>query len=488
MTHRTRTIATAMGVLALLGPACSSAESDSTQVVTESVVPSDAVVPTPTVLWRNIKTGELDGWVLNETTVTSPVPILRGEFIGLSADARIVSTTFGGVTAFWANGAVTESFMDGDGKLRSSLASPFLCEGECAKQWKPIPSANWGGQVYWYNASTGEVGLWAGALDQVFTLPWRCGPSDGCSSSWKPVLVDGVYGVLWHNASTGELSYWFDDFGRGTRALPLTGKCDLASGCARDWRVIGSADVNRDGTNDLFWYNESTGVISTWLLTDTVQNNQLVGRAVAGTKSLSWSCGPDCAQTYKVAGVMTLARPPQPPLPKPPPPPPCGIANQPVCANGQCASGLAAENGVCHFRRVPRQDEGCGGNGESCCTHPVYTRGCIAGTCGVTGPGGSSVCVNGGGGGGVCPAAQAMCGGCSAGDYVAKRERDNSNQCSSSGDAYVFSCATPCSSANVISVCGNVCPVSYREVSRSPSPTDCQNSAAGDTTRILCTR
>jgi len=77
----------------------------------------------------------------------------------------------------------------------------------------------------------------------------------------------------------------------------LAWKCDAASGCSKDWKVIGAADMNYDGNIDLLWYNSVTGEVSAWLLN---------GTNVTGTMSLSWRCAAstDCSHLWKPGAVI----------------------------------------------------------------------------------------------------------------------------------------------------------------------------------------
>ncbi|MBW4722467.1 hypothetical protein KZQ38_35340, partial [Saccharothrix sp. SC076] len=77
----------------------------------------------------------------------------------------------------------------------------------------------------------------------------------------------GTADVVLYNATSGEVSVWRSDgYGRIIGTLGLTGRCDAASGCARDWKIVGNGDMNGDGHNDLVLYNAFTGEVSVWKL------------------------------------------------------------------------------------------------------------------------------------------------------------------------------------------------------------------------------
>jgi hypothetical protein len=140
----------------------------------------------------------------------------------------------------------------------------------------------------------------------------------------------------------------------------------------------------------------------------------------------------------------------------------CGTLFNPVCINsdgsGYCKGGLVEQQSACMARRVPSEDEGCGGKGESCCTNPIYTSACISGSCGPTGLCGSS----GGGGGGCAPTASLVCGEtCPAGTHVTRWE-NAADLCAESYQKQVI-CTTDC--GTVLDTCGTTCPNGYHETS-----------------------
>src|SRR4051794_20463294 len=133
-------------------------------------------------------------------------------------------------------------------------------------------------QVLWYNIATGELSSWLltinnpGQVTGTQKLSWSCDPT--CARDWKVVGTGNFkdtsrfkMDVLWHNQNTGEVSAWRTDFnGKVTGTLKLSWSCDAASGCSRDWKVVGTGDFNGDGATDVLWHNQSTGEVSAWLL------------------------------------------------------------------------------------------------------------------------------------------------------------------------------------------------------------------------------
>lgn len=165
--------------------------------------------------------------------------------------------------------------------------------------------------VIWHNSATGEVQEWqldaAGGLSKKQDLDWRCDAASGCSHDWRIVGAgnfnsdNALYiNLLWHNATTGVVGAWLrdpssDDQFHVTGSQDVDWRCDAASGCSSHWRAVGTGDFNRDGRTDLLWHNPTTGEVSAWLLDSRGM--------VIGTQPLSWKCDVFCAVQWYVAAI-----------------------------------------------------------------------------------------------------------------------------------------------------------------------------------------
>jgi hypothetical protein len=103
--------------------------------------------------------------------------------------------------------------------------------------------------------------------------------------------------LFWHNESSGEISTWLLNGAGIVNGDPrLNWNCAENSGCTRDWKPIGFGDINSDGFTDLTWYNATTGVVSAWLLNGS--------NTVSARKDLTWTCtaASNCARDWKPVG------------------------------------------------------------------------------------------------------------------------------------------------------------------------------------------
>ncbi|HEY5960116.1 MAG TPA: hypothetical protein VIV60_26365 [Polyangiaceae bacterium] len=89
--------------------------------------------------------------------------------------------------------------------------------------------------------------------------------------------LDNSPDLIWQKQDTGELAVWFLE--NNLHSLPdatvgpaETSLCAPSSG----WEMKGTADFNGDSTNDLLWYNGSTGRLSIWTMNGTTHLDDLL--------------------------------------------------------------------------------------------------------------------------------------------------------------------------------------------------------------------
>src|SRR4051812_40132418 len=161
--------------------------------------------------------------------------------------------------------------------------------------------------LLWFNFTSGEVSTWVldghGTVLGAQPLDWRCDAASGCAAQWRPLGSgdmndDGAQDVVWYNATTGEISSWLVN-GAGTvvTSQPVDWHCDTGSGCAASWKPVGLADFDNDGHQDLMWFNKTTGEVSSWLLNGYGN--------VLRAQSVDWRCtvGSGCANQWRPVSV-----------------------------------------------------------------------------------------------------------------------------------------------------------------------------------------
>jgi Beta-propeller repeat len=223
--------------------------------------------------------------------------------------------------ALWQNPTTGELFaglLDAQGNVTSTQKLSVQCgpSNGCSQSWKVIGTLDVNrdgtGDILLYNATSGQLQAWllnsSGAFIGMLSLSRLCGTSDGCSQNWKPVGLgdfnhDGIDDVLWHSDATGELQAWLlDGAGGVTSTLTLSKKCAVTDGCSTRYKLIAIGDFDRDGNDDLFWLDTTTG---------TVQISLLNGSGVVfDTRVLAKQCGPadGCSTTWKPFGMGDVNR------------------------------------------------------------------------------------------------------------------------------------------------------------------------------------
>ena len=251
---------------------------------------------TPDLLWWNETTGQFSSWELNGSGTVTTTRTLTTECSSSSGCANDWSVIDAQANSLlWTdqtNGQVAAWQFNPTGNVSIEPAYSWTCTeaSGCTASWQPVGRLMEGTQagLLWNNASTGVLSVWEMSGTTVTgaqNLSWTCGA--GCSSVWHPVLTadmnnDGNTDVLWYDESTGVVSSWLLD---GTTVLGtqnLSWTCTSASGCATTWSIVGAADVNGDGHTDLTWWDRSSGQVSSWLLNGS--------GGVLGTQLLSWTC------------------------------------------------------------------------------------------------------------------------------------------------------------------------------------------------------
>jgi spore germination protein YaaH len=133
------------------------------------------------------------------------------------------------------------------------------------------------------NTSTGAVRLWKmnnHTIAATETMPTVA------DFNWKVVGVadvdsDGRQELIWHHQTTGGVVAWERNPSDGTWF-----SYNLGSAMAAPWKFGGVGDFNIDGHDDLVWHNPSNGQVALWTLKNGAVTNSGV---LASTAASPWT-------------------------------------------------------------------------------------------------------------------------------------------------------------------------------------------------------
>ena len=117
--------------------------------------------------------------------------------------------------------------------------------------------------VLWRN-DNGEVQIWK-AVGSGFQM--GAFSSDSAGNDWRVAATgdfngDGKDDILWRHES-GALSEWTSASGNFGQGLHLVQNAYNRAPIGTDWHVLGAADFNADGRDDILWRNDN-GTVSLW--------------------------------------------------------------------------------------------------------------------------------------------------------------------------------------------------------------------------------
>jgi hypothetical protein len=120
--------------------------------------------------------------------------------------------------------------------------------------------------LFWQHQGDGRISAWLmdGLTVVAFTM---LNPSAVADLNWKIVGAadfdgDGSRDLVWHHQSDGRISVWFMN-GTSVMSWWLMNPSQVAD---LTWRIRGVGDLNNDGHPDLLWQNTWDGRISVWLM------------------------------------------------------------------------------------------------------------------------------------------------------------------------------------------------------------------------------
>ncbi len=221
------------------------------------------------ILWRN-NDGTLTNW-LGRADGGFTSNDGAGLFAGVATSWKVASVVdFNGdgrSDILWRNdnGALTNWLGQADGGYVSNDANAFFATIDTS--WKVAGAADFNGDgrsdILWRNDDgglTNWLGLATGGYDSNDANAFV----PGISTSWNVAGTadfngDGRSDILWRN-DDGALTNWLGQADGGY----ISNDANALFNVATTWNVVGTADFNGDGLDDILWRNDE-GIVTNWL-------------------------------------------------------------------------------------------------------------------------------------------------------------------------------------------------------------------------------
>jgi hypothetical protein len=181
----------------------------------------------------------------------------------------------------WHNAATLETqiwFMNGSQRIGRATVTNGGQPALVGPPFRIVASRDFSGDrkadILWHNAASGEAKLWymdghrrveqATVVDEkgaaiLVGLPWSI-------VATSDINRDGRADIVWHNAATGETQVWLMDRHQIKDRVTVQDEYGRPMFVGAPWRIVGSNDMNRDGSADLVWHNATTNETQIWLM------------------------------------------------------------------------------------------------------------------------------------------------------------------------------------------------------------------------------
>jgi arylsulfate sulfotransferase len=230
------------------------------------------------ILWQNNATNEVNAWLMNGSGSPSSTLPLKPQNTDAWKVICMGDINDDGVPDLvWQNGqtnAVMAWLLDNAGHSAGSVT----LKGANSESWRLITMGDINNDgvsdLIWQDASSHAVAVWLmdGAGHRNSSLLLKGANNDGwVVAEIADINHDGVLDVVWENTSSHAVAAWFMD-GNGHR----TGSFLIRGAKTTDWRIVGAADINHDGIDDLLIQNAQNQAVAAWIMDGAGSTNNSI--------------------------------------------------------------------------------------------------------------------------------------------------------------------------------------------------------------------
>lgn len=251
---------------------------------------------TADLLWRDTTTGAVAAWFMNGLDVTSSAVLATippdwviggvGDLDNNGTEDVVWRHPSSGTVAAWYMTPGTGAVERGE-VLATGLPADWIITG------MGDLDGNDTADVVWRHVPSGLVAAWymmpgTGAIDRSDVLATI--PPDWVIGGVGDLDDNETADVLWRHPSSGTVAAWYMTPGTGAVGPSKV----LASGLPGDWLIGGMGDLDNNGTADVVWRHQPSGLVAAWLMTP--------GTGEVGTSDLISTIPPD----WNIAGMGDL--------------------------------------------------------------------------------------------------------------------------------------------------------------------------------------
>jgi hypothetical protein len=212
------------------------------------------------LVFRNSTTGEIAGWLMNGTTLTSGASLLNagtGWTVTHMADfdgdgkADIMFRNDDGTVVIWTMNGLTAT--SGAGIISAN------------NTWRVAHVADFNGDgkadILWRNQIDGSGAIWLMNGTTLISGTAVIGPGPWVAAVTGDFNGDGKADIVWRNSIDGSTALWLMN---GTTFISGAGLIG-----AGPWVPTHTADFDGDGNADIIWRNSTDGSSALWLMNGT---------------------------------------------------------------------------------------------------------------------------------------------------------------------------------------------------------------------------